>query len=372
MRRRRPTDRRRGRAWPGRLALAALAWVSTGDLLRRAPPLFDPEWPPQAPIDLPTELAATAAREAAARILARRTTRVDDAESSPLTLDAPGVQAREGSVEGLAYLETVLGDVEFDDPLPLVVVLHGYGGAPRVPGGPFFGVTAPMRIVMPRGPLEAGDGHAWAPVLARHGRPEALAAWLEEAAARVAYLIETLRETRPTLGAPIVSGFSQGGMVTFTLAVRHPEVVGVAMPLAGWLPPPLVPAALDPTRVYPPVRSMHGTADEAVRLGPTLDAIEALRARGLHVTLETFEGVGHEMSPAMNHRFRDWLGEALAWQAPPTRSVATVPDLLPGPAAPSPEAPAGAPAPPDDAGAGSPGDAGGPRDAGDFSMVTAD
>jgi len=310
--------------------VAVLALATTGDYAWEPPVDVDPAWPPPAPVDLPTELAATAAERAARRILESQGAGPPEAEPRPLSVDAPGIQARQGDVEGLVYLEVVLGEIDPDTPLPMVVLIHGRGDRPRVPGGPFYGIREPMRIVMPRAPTPLGTGFTWLPVRARDGEDDVLAYWLEMMALRIAHLVRVLRDVRPTLGEPIVSGFSQGGMLTFTLAVEHPDAMGVAIPLAGWLPPPLWPSTVDPLQPYPPILSMHGTSDEAVRFEPTRRAVERLRELGLYVELRPFSEAGHRMSTEMNRQFRHWLELAILSQAPPRQSV-TTPAALPNP-----------------------------------------
>ena len=57
--------------------------------------------------------------------------------------------------------------------------------------------------------------------------------------------------TRPTEGRALVAGFSQGGMLTFGLALHHPDLFDGAYPIAGWFPLHLVDSVIDPTRRYP-------------------------------------------------------------------------------------------------------------------------
>lgn len=252
---------------------------------------------------------------------------------TPIPADSPAVRAREAEAEGIRYLEVVLGEVAFDADLPLVVIIHGRGDVPRVPGFPFYGVSEPMRIVMPQAPTPLPEGgYSWLPVVVADGRTAELAAAMREQAARIARLIDHVRRERRTRGAPIVTGFSQGGLLGFALAVHHPEVVGTALPNAGWLPPPLVPEALRPGVAYPRIRSMHGTMDERVPIGPTRESVERLRALGLDVELREMEGVPHTMSPEMNTLFAEWLTEALAERAAPA-------DAAPAAAPSSPEPP---------------------------------
>ena len=128
--------------------------------------------------------------------------------------------------------------------------------------------------------------------------------------------IKKVHAQRPTLGTPIVTGFSQGGMLTFALAVGHPDAVGDALPMAGWLPPQLTPdAPYEPERQVP-IRSAHGTADPIVRFEPTRVLIDLLAGLGWNASLKPFEGVEHVMSPEMNAQFEQWLEESLAARAP--------------------------------------------------------
>lgn len=229
---------------------------------------------------------------------------------------APGVRVREGTAEGVVYFEIILGDADFDDPLPLVVLLHGRGDRPRIPGGPFAGVDTPMRLVMPRGPLRLGAGYAWVPVSVTHRRPDALASALRERTEHLAALIQTLSATLPTLGRPVVAGFSQGGLLAFSLALHRPDVVGRAFPIAGWVPPALMPASSVAPELRVPIRSAHGTEDPIIPIGPTREVVAMLRALEWEVELVEFDGVGHAVSPEMNALFEAWLEEALREQAP--------------------------------------------------------
>ena len=76
--------------------------------------------------------------------------------------DAPNIRARSAVFEGLWYAEVELGEVEPGTELPLVIMFHGRGDRPHIPGGPFGRVPTPMRVIVPRGPLTLGTGYAWA------------------------------------------------------------------------------------------------------------------------------------------------------------------------------------------------------------------
>lgn len=214
---------------------------------------------------------------------------------------------REHTAEGIHYHEQTWDAPEGAE-LPLIVAFHGRGGAPHVPLGRYYGVTAPVRLVVPRGPLELGGGYAWFEANAT-ASPERLARDLAAGAARVAAFYQRILERHPTRHARIASGFSQGGAVVFALAILYPHLLTDAFPTAGLFPEALVPGG--PPARCTPIRAMHGTADPTVPLAPTAQLIERLRALGYDVELRTFEGVGHEMSPQMDAQLHAWLEAAL-------------------------------------------------------------
>jgi phospholipase/carboxylesterase len=209
-------------------------------------------------------------------------------------------------------MEVLFGEIDPEAKLPLIVAIHGLGDRARVPVGAIEMLKTPVRVILPNGPTPHLAGFAWTLVRVKEDRPEDLARDLRVQAGRLAAMIRALLRTRPTLGDPIVLGGSQGGMLTFALALHHPEVVGYAMPLMGWLPPPLVLDKLADGVTYPPIRSVHGAADTIIPIEPTEQMVKHLRDLGLKVELIGFKGVGHYMTMPMEEKLHEWIVEALA------------------------------------------------------------
>lgn len=246
--------------------------------------------------------------------------RPSPAEAEPEVVQ---LQVRWDEAAGLDYMEVVVGDVDVNDPLPLILGLHGLGDRPHVPDEARLGEGLAYRIVMPRAPERWGaTGYTWLPVRVRDGKIDVLSESLADEAQQLAAFLEAVQAERPTIGRPVVTGGSQGGMLTFALAVRHPAAVAGAVPVMGWLPPPLVPDAVQDAEAYPPIYAVHGEADRIIPVGPTERSVDALRSLGLDVRLETFEGVGHHMSDPMDVQVRSWLGEMLRAQLATARRPA--------------------------------------------------
>lgn len=225
--------------------------------------------------------------------------------------DTPTFQVRQDERDGIFFLEVIIGQAAQQDALPMLVVLHGRGGSAQIPGGPFLGLTHPVRVIVPQATDRLGEGYEWLPVYVGEGLVDRLSSTLFAQASRLAGLVRDLASERSAPGKVIVSGFSQGGLLTITLALYHDDLVGEAFPLSCWLPPPLVPSYRRADLRYPRIRSMHGTADTTIPLGPTRELFSDLVTLGFDATLVPFEGVGHTISDDENTLFHLWLEAAV-------------------------------------------------------------
>jgi phospholipase/carboxylesterase len=200
----------------------------------------------------------------------------------------------------LEVVERWVGGAAPGDDVPIVVMVHGLGDDPGHFAWVAEGWPTPARMVLPRGPIPFGKGFAWMTMRSDEGRDEDLAVEIAEAAGRVAALCNDLAGTDASR-KPVVAGFSQGAMVAYAVAVRHPESVSGAVPVSGWLPEPLWPVAGQPVA---PVRALHGTRDTVIDIGRAERTVQALRAAGADAGLERFEGVGHVIPRPMRTRLQ--------------------------------------------------------------------
>ncbi|HEX6241951.1 MAG TPA: dienelactone hydrolase family protein [Polyangiales bacterium] len=192
----------------------------------------------------------------------------------------------------LEYLEFVTQAADPNTALPLLVVMHGLGDSPE---GilPLFRDLAPAtRIIAPRAPDAFGDGSSWYPVPKRSPRI------IERRAQLVAQLIEHVRARRPTRGRPVVTGFSQGGVLSFALARGHASLLGGAVPIAGMLPVEPGTSLTKPARPLV-VHAFHGKDDQRIPYAAAEQTVARFRQAGFDATLTGFPGVGHAISPEM-------------------------------------------------------------------------
>ena len=240
-----------------------------------------------------------------------------DAPQEPAPASAPPkaetkLPPGQNEAAGIRYLERVTGGADTNERLPLVIAIHGLGDRPESFVRLFDRIDGRMRIIVPFGTTPHGDGFSWFP-LARLD-PQKLAEGTGRAADGLAAMLAEVERARPTRGRPIVTGFSQGGMLSFTLAVKHPERVGEALPLAGLLAPPLYPTTLPMGKVAPKVQAFHGDADSIVPMSGAKETVRALVAAGFSAELTTYPGVEHTVSGSMRGDWQKAL-EAAAQRA---------------------------------------------------------
>jgi phospholipase/carboxylesterase len=216
----------------------------------------------------------------------------------------------EGAARALTHIEIVTGGAAANSELPLVIALHGLGDQPKSFADLFAGFDAPARIAVLQAPEAWGDGYAWFGLSA--GNLDATAAGIRNAAQAVARSIRIIASQRPTRGPAIVTGFSQGGALSFALAAAHADVVRLAIPVAGWLPQALHPASGARTDATGGVRviALHGAADTRIPLDAARQAVSGLQRAGYPASLEVFSGVGHHVPAELKARLHALLAQA--------------------------------------------------------------
>lgn len=223
---------------------------------------------------------------------------------APAPVVAPAPTGRYRQAAGVDYLEILHvapGTPKDQAPtadavLPMIVSIHGRGDSPEGFEDLLQGLPVHARVIIPRAFDPLGeDGFSWFPIRARSPDVAALAQGIDAANDRLAAMITELTKSRPTRGKPLVTGFSQGGMLSFAIAVDHPDLISAAVPIGGTLPAPLYPQTVPATP--PPIVALHGEADVVVPIDPTRTAVDHLKNQGWPAKLHSYPEVAHQIPP---------------------------------------------------------------------------
>ena len=198
---------------------------------------------------------------------------------------------------------------------PLVLFLHGAGerGSDNekqlVHGGQMFlnpvnREKYPAFVLMPQCPIDA----YWAYT----SRPVSFVPSDMPAGQEISPVFSSLKELLDVyLSMPQIDkdrvyiiGLSMGGMGTYDMIIRFPELFAAAIPICG---------TVNPSRLADvkgvKFRIFHGDADNVVTVEGSRAAYRALEAAGVDVEYIEFPGCDHgSWNPAFNYPgFMDWL-----------------------------------------------------------------
>ena len=200
-----------------------------------------------------------------------------------------------------------------DGPFPTILTLHGRGAnafdllglAPHICSGRFL-------VICPQGPLEtpiAPDtmGYAWYPMSL--GGPPDVAAILSSQKLLKDFLDECLRRYPIDPKKLVILGFSQGGVMAYSLALANPKRFAALAILSSWLPKELLPQLnVNDTVQSLPTLIQHGTQDSMIEVARARSSVETLRELHVPLTYREYE-MGHEIRPRSLLDLSAWLEE---------------------------------------------------------------
>ncbi|MEY4515450.1 MAG: hypothetical protein RLZZ450_7572, partial [Pseudomonadota bacterium] len=163
-----------------------------------------------------------------------------------------------------------------------------------------------VRIIAVRAPDPYYVGTSWFPIDDPKLAPKAIIT----RAAQLAAFADQVSRSRPTTDRPIITGFSQGGILSFAAAAYHAEHYQAALPIAGSLLESL-PRYRKAKKGFV-VTAFHGRDDTRIPFAGAEQTVTRLTAAGTVATLTGFVDVGHNISPAMYERYALALRDELA------------------------------------------------------------
>ncbi len=208
---------------------------------------------------------------------------------------------------GVRCLEVVTQGADPQAELPLILAIHGLGDRPENFASLVRHFGKPARFILPQGLTSHRDGFSWFPFGLGLLHPDTEAG-IRSAAKKLSESIAVISASRPTKNKAIVTGFSQGGALSFALALFHPDSVAAAFPIGGWIASPLPDKA--PQRA-PRIVALHGEADTLIPILPTKQAILRLSSTGWNAELRPFEGVAHSVPAQVQNELFGLLENAL-------------------------------------------------------------
>ena len=176
---------------------------------------------------------------------------------------------------------------------PMIVGLHYASPTPGL--SPYFGLGYVGQIVLPA--LQELNA-----ILVAPDCPDAT--WTSSISERLvaAVIGEVKKENKIDARRTLVTGFSMGGIGTWFMAEKHPDLFRGAIPVAARPPAPESKPAM-------PVYVIHSRADQSQPFDATERAVRSLEQQGSNVTLVALDGVTHADLPG----YIEPLSAAIPW-----------------------------------------------------------
>jgi phospholipase/carboxylesterase len=195
-------------------------------------------------------------------------------------------------------------------PSKLLLLLHGVGGNEANFSQIAQTLPPDWLVLMPRGPIELGPGrYAWFHV---GFTPEGPRIDAQEAEASRERLVAFVSQVQAAHGieprATVIAGFSQGGIMSASVALSSPESVAGFAILSGRILPELEPR-IAPRERLSALKAFvaHGEQDGTLPVAHATRSDALLTKLGVDHETRLLAG-GHEIGPRMWSEFLAWLG----------------------------------------------------------------
>jgi phospholipase/carboxylesterase len=206
----------------------------------------------------------------------------------------------------LTYEELVTGGASTAQTLPMIIAVHGMGDRPENFKELFSDFPKAARVILPQAPKSYFSGYSWFDIRFPISRSaEELSPGIRAAAKLVSTLLLKLSKELPTEGKPAITGFSQGGAISYAAAAMYPSFIAFAVPLSGAIPPSLYPPKSDVPP--PPICAAHGDKDELIPIEGARQSVRAFNAAGGRASLTEIAGLRHTVDSSMREFLFDKL-----------------------------------------------------------------
>ncbi|MFV5700861.1 alpha/beta hydrolase [Flavobacterium sp. XS2P12] len=192
---------------------------------------------------------------------------------------------------------------------PLLLLLHGVGGNERNLFSFANDLPDKFLVVSARGPLTLGpQSFAWFQVNFTSGHPQINEQQAEAARVTILNFIESLKNELDFDDKQVyLMGFSQGGIMSYSVALTEPEKIkGIAV-MSGRLLPEVKPLIADEKRLDKlKVFVSHGKQDAVLQFPYATDALAYLQTKGMNPEFHQYDE-GHTVNKQMFDDVNFWL-----------------------------------------------------------------
>jgi phospholipase/carboxylesterase len=210
----------------------------------------------------------------------------------------------------LAYLEHTQSG---SNNRPLVIFLHGYGGNEEAMFALKDSLPSAYTYLSVRAPHALAEGgFEWFDKTNSDGEYDGDSDQVSSSQKLITdFIAAAIKKYRVSAYRVFLVGFSQGAMMSYYVALHHPQGIGGLAVLSGTMLPALraevkpgVPLGL------PAVFIAHGTIDTTLPIVLAVQAEQLLRPGSVTVQFHAYPGLGHAFNEAEISDLKRWLQNA--------------------------------------------------------------
>lgn len=193
---------------------------------------------------------------------------------------------------------------------PLVIFMHGYGSNEQDLFGIKNALPGDYNYLSVRAPVQLRPGaYQWFTQKPNTAQYDGVTLDLKRSGELLSRFIKAAAEKYHTQSSQVfLVGFSQGAIMSYEVALRHPESVGGIAALSGRL----LPVLRSELKASPALAGLnvfiaHGTADARLPFAGAKDARAFIETLGITPEFHRYSGVGHTISEAEIDDLDAWL-----------------------------------------------------------------
>ena len=195
---------------------------------------------------------------------------------------------------------------------PLLILLHGLGSNEQDLFSFAPHLDARYQILSVRAPRPyAYRGFSWFDIDFSQGVPQPNRMQMKESQQLLLSFVEDARRAYHASHV-YLAGFSQGAIMSYSLALAHPTIVSGILAMSGYIikDSSLPTTASDSLKALP-IFATHGIYDQVLPVFLGRSTQEYLQSLALNVIYREYP-MAHEVSPACFNDCKDWLSKQIA------------------------------------------------------------
>jgi len=200
-----------------------------------------------------------------------------------------------------------------DGPHPTILTLHGWGAnamdllglAPHLVGGRFLVICPQGPVQTPIGPGMVGYG--WYRIVPGSGQPPDMKAIAKARQQLQDFLQAAEARYHIDRDKLLVLGFSQGGVMAYSMALSQPGRFAALIALSTWLPAEFLEQVDNRAALQQlPTLVQHGSRDDMVQVDRARRSVELLREQRVPLRYREYD-MGHEINSQSLTDLVQWL-----------------------------------------------------------------